>query len=1201
MWTDDQLSAINTTDKAVIVSAAAGSGKTAVLIERTIRLLTDTQKRIAADKLLAVTFTNDAAAQMREKLSAALNRKIEENPTDEWLSQQQMKLEMAKISTINSFCLELVRNNINAFDISGSIRILDETETGLMLDKATEEVMEKFYSQKPQMMSELNSYFCLDNDVKLVSVILSLYRFSRSLPFKDSWFEKVLSFFDEGSDMRKSWHDILTQLIRDRFEDASAIYNEVLSMAHSLQYHSKAAEAVKSDALIIDEFESLLRSCDWGNMLSFCNSCKFATFYAKADKGAPDESQIENTVIERMKEQREGYKSFFKDFKKLVTYSESQIDEDMKLSGKILRYLIEIVNGIWENMWEQKTEKNAVDFSDVELMSIELLCEKTENGYKKTPLAQQIVSSDEYRIILIDEFQDVNNLQDLIFKMLSDSVNPEIIGKNMFVVGDIKQSIYRFRQANPKIFIQTRRDAADKDNKDFISEIKLKKNFRSRKGVIDFVNYLFEHIMSEKIGEVSYNADEALDCGAAYSKRDVNTEIITFEDKADDDDEQDVSEMQVVASRIRKMLDEGFTVCENGEDRPCRQSDFCILLRSKTVNKEYVDTLQQYGLSAQSEELTGYLTSREISVLINMLTVIDNPMNDIAFASVLLSPVFMFTADDLARIKNESSYQKLYPAFISAVGESLNEKRSIKLDKSLTDRCRKVVDKLKELRFYSASLSLEQLIRKIYDSTDFFAIASVYEDAKQKRANLRLLLKYASDYDNGLGCGLSGFIRYMNAVCKNKGDFKQAGTLSTITDAVIIKTIHKSKGLEFPFVFLCRTATGFKKQKEDLAKPMLLNLDYGVGFKVYDKKNFMSFSTLSYDAIRYINECEMLSEEMRLLYVALTRAKEKIFITYKISPQFVKRLSALAGEIARAGTVTPEIIRNASNMQEWISAALLCYEHNDSIWKLSGCTAIRPVFKTNAGIDFECAQSFISKSDSDVNENVYDEVKPDENMINLIKHYIDFSYDTRLSETQSKLSVSEIAKKDTALQYFYQIPKLDENIGALTPAEKGTATHSFMELADFEKASISVTDEIDRLISAGLLSQKQGDAINIPSLEAFFSGEFYKRMKKSTDIMREKKFLVMISDLKLDDEELLQYNNTEGMLQGIADCIFEEDDGYVLVDYKTDNVQSVEELKEHYTLQLMLYKYAFELILNKPVKSSYIYSFKLRQGIELHF
>ena len=421
-------------------------------------------------------------------------------------------------------------------------------------------------------------------------------------------------------------------------------------------------------------------------------------------------------------------------------------------------------------------------------------------------------------------------------------------------------------------------------------------------------------------------------------------------------------------------------------------------------------------------------------------------------------------------------------------------------------------------------------------------------------------------------------------------------------DAVIIKTIHKSKGLEFPFVFLCKTSKQFNK-KEINAKSMMLSYEKGIGFKFNNNEKFFTYTTLAFDAIKNENNIDMLSEEMRLLYVALTRAKEKIFITLNINLKQNKsgknEVNILSEKIANSGKITPEIVMSVKNMQEWILLALLGYQKDLFLYEnkiVDNSTKCN--WKTDAKIKFIKAND-IKLKEIEKEEKEIDEVQVDENIVKELEKYINFKYDNKLVKMQSKLSVSEVAKKDDSENYFYQIPKLDENIGELSAAEKGTATHSFMELSDYDKASINVLDEINRLVSIGLLSKKQGEAINVSSLEAFFNGEFYSRMKNSNNIMREKKFLVMISDLKLDDDELLMYNDTEGMLQGIADCIFEEDDGYVLVDYKTDNVNSVDELTQHYTLQLKLYKYAFELLLDKPVKSSYIYSFKLKQGVEI--
>ena len=1203
-WTNDQLSAITTTDKGVIVSAAAGSGKTAVLIERVIRLLIDEKNQLPADKLLAVTFTNDAAAQMREKLSVALNKKIEEDPTNEWLQLQQMKLELAKISTINSFCLELVKNNIQQFDISNGVRIIDEAESFVMLEKALETVLEKHYDEDADNMSMLNNYFSIGNDNKLVDIITQLYNFSRSLPFKDSWFKNVIDSYNTDSANYKQWKTILFDNLNSEFSIIRNLFNEVCQLANSLKYYPKTKDIIlKNDLELFEEIEKTIKLGEWDKIAEALNNISFDRFYGKPDKNAPKDNIIEKLVVEKIKGYRDNYKKSLESLAKLFSYSEAQITADLEASRKILESLVAIVNDLWDELWEQKVSKNAIDFSDVEILSIQLLCEETENGYKKSQLAKDIVNNNTYKIILIDEFQDVNNLQDLIFKMLSETEDDTIIGKNMFVVGDVKQSIYRFRQANPNIFIETRNDANKPQNAEKLKEIKLRTNFRSRDCVIDFVNFVFENIMSKKMGEVDYDINEALVLGADYNSKKLSTEILVIRKDEDielDDETVDYSEPSVVAAKIRSMIDNGFPVYENSQERPCRQSDFCVLVRSRTVNKEYIEAFAQAGLSVQSEELTGYLRSREISILINMLNVIDNPMNDIAFASVLLSPIFMFSADDIAVIKNASSYRKLYPAFLTIIGETKDKELDIKSEE-LKYKCAGVVAKIKELRYYASSLTLEQLIRKIYDSTDFFLIASTYDDGAQKRANLRLLLEYAFSYDNSIGGGLTGFIRYINSVFNNGGDLKQSGVLNNYTDSVVIKTIHKSKGLEFPFVFLCRTATTFRNQRNDLSRQMLINLYNGIGFRLQEPEKYLKYTTLPYDAIKLVNETEMLSEEMRLLYVALTRAKEHLFITYSMGNNFQKKIESLAMSIARAGRVTPEIVRTANSMQDWLTMALLVYEGDSFLRDMCVAELKIPTHSTNASIEFIEGADILSRQDLSEQQSSESikETKPSEKIIAEIEHYLDFKYDEKYSQTQSKLSVSEVAKKDTSLEYFYQLPRLDEEVGKLTAAEKGTATHSFMELADYDKAQQDVESEIRRLISIGLLSEKQGEAIKTKSITAFFSSKFYARMKKSKNLMREKQFLVMISDLKLDLDELSVYNGTDGMLQGIADCVFEEDDGYVLVDYKTDNVKSFDELKEHYSLQLMLYKAAFDLILDKPVKSSYIYSFKLEQGAEI--
>lgn len=1186
-WTDDQLDAINTTDKGVIVSAAAGSGKTAVLIERTIRLLCDENKKIPVEKLLAVTFTNDAASQMREKLYNAFNSKIQEEPENEWIQQQQMKLQMAKISTINSFCFDLVKNNIDMFDLSNGVRILDETESKTILSECLEEVLENNYTDNYDMMNNLNKLFCGSTDKELYDIILQIYNFSRSLPFKDKWFDDVSKSFHVESNQMKDWQNELISYIE---ESVQLVYNSVVDAnktAQKLKYYDGTKKVINSDVSVISSIISKLKCGDIFEISEFLSKIKFDKYSSKLNKGAPENCEIEKAEVTFLKDVRDGYKDEIKKITALCSYNKENLKDDLVLSGGCLDWLMSLVNQLEEKVWSVKTEKNAIDFADVEILSIRLLADETEDGYERTKLAKEIQSL--YDIILIDEYQDVNNLQDIIFKCISQSDNPALLGNNMFVVGDVKQSIYRFRMANPNIFIDTQKKAQNKENN--IKEIKLKKNFRSRKNIIDFVNYIFKDIMSVKAGEIDYNKDEALDCGALYDGKSLSTEILIVNNNGTSENDEITDESEIVAKRISQMISDKVMVYDNNISRPCTQKDFCILVRTNSNNKKIVANLKEYGLSAKSEELSGYLRSREISVLISMLTIIDNPMNDMSMASVLLSPIFSFNDDEVGYLKAYKKNCRLYSVML----DLCDDKKNKTAETNIVDKCKSAVAVIKKLRFYASGVTLERLIRKIYDDTDFLSVVSVYKDGVQKKANLRLLLEYANSYDNSISGGLSGFIRYINTVFKNGGDLKQAGIVTGEADSVTIKTIHKSKGLEYPFVFLCYSSTQFTMQKRDLTKRVITNLYSGIAFRFKDKKNLISYTTLPYDAIRNRNYSEMLSEEMRLLYVALTRAKEKLFITYNCKKNAVKNNRTFALEIKKSNGVPPSLVKKANCMQDWITMSLINYD-KDNFIKEMYADDVKMVLKScESQIDFILPD--------DIKETEYNEIEErDRNTDNKkedknIEHYINYNYDKSLSYTLAKISVSEIAKKDNE-DYFFQLPVIKENDKNATGAEIGTATHTFMQFADFRKAEINILDEIKRVKDKGLITERQADLINTDSVRAFFDSNIYKRMSNSNNVMREKQFEIMISDLDIDMDELSIYNNTSGLLQGIADCVFEEDDGYVLLDYKTDSVKTADELTEKYSTQLMLYKKAFDMILDKPVKESYIYSFKLKSAIK---
>ncbi len=1244
-WTDDQQLAIDTTDRGVVVSAAAGSGKTAVLIERTINLLADRTKNVPADRLLAVTFTVDATTQMKEKLSSAFEKKIavEQNlDQKKWLQKQQDKLAMAKISTINSFCLDLVNSNINEFDLQDGIKIIDDTEADLIVSDSIDKAIDDLSENSPADLDFLVDVLSNNNENQVANNVRELYKFLSSLAFPDSWIsEQEKSFTDE--EKIKMYIEILVDEYSERLDDAIKENELAVNIFHNNNSNLNFGEKVIT--VLNDECEKLkllkkhLGDYCWEDFYNEFKNNSFGrmTFYKPKEGEFPEGVlQLRDANIQLIKNHRDKYKDIVSDINKSLGKIGVNIRDDMLTARCVFQLLCGLCKSAEQYAWAAKVEKNSLQFSDVERMSIELLVKYENGNIARTPLADEIVNNRDYQVILIDEFQDVNNLQELIFKAISDTDDLDFLGKNVFVVGDVKQAIYRFRKSNPKLFLQARENARQNENSEILKSIDLKSNFRSRKNIIDFVNYLFENIMSEQVGEVDYSGSERLQLGANYAGENLDTEILMIrsdKDSADSDsknseDDKDsgdadedeyvlfTQENLVVAKRIRQLIDEGHPVYSSGDEksRPCTPSDFCVLARTAETTSKLSAALESVGLKAFCEETKGYIRSREISVMINLLKVIDNPMNDIALASVMMSPVMSFNADEIAGIRRlcieSGKYTKRMYQVMNAVAkdDDSSGKESEKLclnDNALEQKCCQSIELIKRLRFYSSGMSLSRLIRKIYDETDFYAVASAFENSKQKRANLRLLLEYASTYENSGEGGISGFIRYFEAVSESGNDFKQAVTVTEGGDCVFVKTIHKSKGLEYPFVFLC--GVGKKFYLKDLQGNMLMDEQVGVGFELLNHANLSRTNTLSYSAMQSILRDKLLSEEIRLLYVALTRAKEKIFIPITIkessSAQYDTRkiIAKLADDISRSGGINSRIIRSGDSYLKWLCAVLLCYPNNLEFLEEMQIKTEMPQLDTDTLISFNLIE------DCDAFENSkpsFIEQKANQKLVDKLSERYAFEYVSKSMDVPSKITVTEFVRKEKELElgeenpeFYPQLPKLSDEIGKLSSAQKGTYTHLFMELADYEKASQNVSAELDRLVSQGYFSEKEASGVYVSAVEKFFSGDFYRRMSDSDEIIREKQFLVSFSNLNLP-EKYSEYVTSGSMLQGIADCIFKEDDGYILVDYKTDNFTDESQLYE-YQSQLELYKAALDLILGIPIKTCYIYSFRLNKGVEI--
>ncbi len=1282
-WTPEQSDAINVKNRAAVVSAAAGSGKTAVLVEKLLRILSDRDDPVSADRIVVVTFTNDAAAQMKQRLCAKLAEAAEKDPENDWLVSQQSLIPSAKISTIHSFCFDMIRGNAALIGADPGFRVLDQSEDDAISAQAAENVFDEWFSEHTEDMKRLTEFFCPDsrNEEKLAAIIPPLRKKFLALPFPKQHMEEIAAAYEHTAELLenvcedesdvsakaalladplisyyvKSTVGKLNKYIDAADEATGKLINEYSRIISEIELHSQSSEtaykdttdniqkardiitALEADSAKTEYIRRKLMSDDFyifsGNAFTpekftLSKAFKYKVKYAGSSKAETVKPDVNADLIDTEKGRR---KAALDSIKKLMgRYTFSDILTDYTRHGQICRLLFSLMSDIFAEEKRLRAEKNALSFSDAEQLAVELLCTREADGsISPTPLAKEL--SDYFNIVMIDEFQDSTAVQELIFRMLSKGGSAAAPGTNFFAVGDVKQSIYRFRCSDPTIFLANIRESVDysDDGSSDRARIYLNRNFRSSHGVVEFVNAVFGAIMSEENGSVVYDDTAMLIEGAAIGDIYGPTEIITLppsvtpeeeteESSADDDDTDDnedeklssvdIIEAKCTAVRIKKLL-ENEHITENGEERPVRPSDICILMRGVKKAGIYVSCLEELGISVQGPAEESYLGSREISVLINLLRCIDNCTLDVPMTSVLMSPMFMFTAEDMARLRVRRTSSVYNDILLSAAGRK-------EVPEELKKRCAEFLDTFGRLREYAAVHTAAELIDFIYSRTDFMAVISVYKDSAKKKANLRLLPIYAEKFDKNGSGGLSGFLRFIDSMLRNKKDFEAASAVSSVSDSVSIKTIHRSKGLEYPFVFLCRSFVKFNLMDTNgktVFSPFPDGSGSSVGFRITDSGKYAVYESFPREVLSEMLKKSQRDEEMMLLYVALTRAKYKLFITRRSDDEPITakrtigdRRSELAALIRRDGDTYD--CRDAAGecmcMEQWLDIALSLFEKGDSENEkcLGEC---RVIFTDGKLTETE------SKTD-----DIFIKALPDENRAKLLRENLADNYDRTLSVTASKLTVSEIAKKhEPKLRRFFgeavQERRAKKAVTGISAADRGTAVHSFMQFCDIKMLSLippesrdkAVLSEAKKLCSLGHLTGKQAECADPDIIGKFLDSHLCGRIIRSENVMREKKFLVKIADMCIDKEildnsGLMVYNETEGMLQGVADLIFEENGSLVLVDYKTDRYVSPDELKERYSMQLYLYAKALSLIFKKPVTEAYLYSFELGTAVK---
>ena len=1215
-WTDRQKQAIDDKGLGMIVSAAAGSGKTAVLIERMIRLLCDENERMPADRLLAVTFTKEAAAQMRDKLAEAFEKRLRLDPDNKWLLEQQNLLQLARISTINSFCLDLVRTNLDRLDFSGGLTILEENVQQLIYDSSKEQALRDLYERSPEDYELVMGAF---GENGLSDVLDKFYSFIRTMPFRDEWLEKARANFTD-----KKVFDSLTAARFERCESAIQRASAALERFRSIAAYSddylilsdfaKLYDNAESDALLIKQLKRAVKDKDIDAIAALpikLGPIKTPRKSKKLEVLDPAAKAVLDEKCELAKDERRIIKEALEEIHNSFSLTRRQLLENMQMSAELLDVLACICERIDELALEQKLDRNGITFSDAELLAKELLVKKENGKLIRTELAEQIRQDGIFGLIFIDEFQDVNNLQELVFRVLSDTDDLDIMGRNVFVVGDVKQAIYKFRLSNPDLFIKTLDDAGKEENKEQLEAVILNQNFRSRTEVISFVNFCFDALMSETCGGVLYNDDHALVKGADYDETAHPTKVLFIDNDPVFKKENSFSrENYECAKMIKEMLEKGEPVNDKGELRACRPGDFCILVQTNAEGRAASAALEAVGLKSYTKDTDGYLNSREIQLVVNILRVIDNPMKDIPMAAVMLSPIMGFDPDEAARVaefatkgkKKRHFWQVLVASDESKRDADKKEAEFIDLgDEKLQQKCQEAFRLIDRLRTLSMNMSLEKFIGRVYDITDLMGITSLYLDADKKRANLRLLLQYAHSYEENSSEGVTGFIRYLDSVSKNEKAFSKAVTAVSGEGSVCVKTYHASKGLEYPFVFM----TQLDREIESKTSNLITHNDLGCAFRFTSPDGIIKHHSLYYEQLKKTDANEAKSEAMRLMYVGCTRAREQLFIcyapSYKTNETFeaaVMKKCLLAESVGDSARLT-QLVTDCKSMLDWLTVALMRQHDNSCLcgWLgAEGFSAERSRLR-DPDIRFIDLSKESDKPEKLVQEE-RDEQHFDSRLLDELKKRADFEYKSPIGEGEAppaKMTVTEIVASRNAEKYgeapdlfFPNLLRLDETMDQLSAAERGTFTHKFMELADYKKASVSVSEELERLVREGFFTAREARGVYKDALEAFFRSDLCARIMASPEVLREKQFLVSYDDLDLG-EEYSRYLGKGSMLQGIADCIFLEDDGYVLIDYKTDRFKDESEF-EKYNEQLALYKAALDLILDKPVKECRICS-----------
>ncbi len=1152
-WTDEQKTVINSLGGSMIVSAAAGSGKTAVLVERIINRICSSERPCGVDRLLVVTFTRAAANEMRLKLTAAIKKEISLHPENRFLKTQLMMLPFAEICTMDQFFNNLVKDNFHVLGISPDYRILNSGEIALLTNEAAEEVLEEYYDNPSEDFKTLLDVLgCDRSDDNLVEVIKTLSRYSSAYPEPEKWLNGILRGY-QGED--KPQDTEFGKVILTKVSDYLGCAKQLLSNARELVSGIDELESIR--AVLIDEAnqaDALLEICkksEWNNLVEALGSVSFARFPTIRNEYKDSYEKIYSQAL------RNKAKDIVSKLYLSVPANEAEYTQDVKFLNPVVKKLIELVFCYQKKISEKKQEQNAYDFNDIEHLALKLLID--ENS-KPTDTALEL--RQKYDEILIDEYQDTNEAQDAVFCAISDDMS------NLFLVGDVKQSIYRFRLAMPSVFLG-RTELWNKSEGKYPMCVSLDKNFRSRKGVLDSVNYVFKKLMSVRTGDMVYDGKQALKSGAEYGQTDESPVEIDVLNKKEMP--EGYSETVFIADRIESLLSSGMTVKQkDGSQKPLSYRDICVLIRTKKIGSELCEILKRRDIPTYFEESQGFFENTEVSVILSFLDILDNPLQDVPLLCVLMSPIFGFTADDIAKIRIAERSAKLYYAVM----------------KCELPKAKLFLNQYNEFKRLSTVLDTQSLIETIYEESGYLSIISALKNGEIRKLNLMMLVKYAQDYENCGKSGLSGFIRYINRLRENESDLKKAGSASEYADVVRIMTVHKSKGLEFPVVIL----SDLGRTGRSITDSLVIHEKTGVGLKVCDKKNFKKYNTVQYEASKTLCTLSDCSEELRILYVAMTRAKEKLIMTAAVTD--IDKAAASAAADCVGDEIHSVSVEKAPSLISLLLTAFMRHPDASELRKAAGYAGEYDL-TSDFPLDINLIYDGFETQEPEA-RGMNAEPKADEKITEEIRKRTEYKYPYgELAFCATKKSASSFNEASVNADFFAcAVPSFAESSG-LTAAGRGTAVHRFMEVCDFKAAKESFEDERERLVNTRKLTPEQAAAIPKDYVTGFFNSSLYARIENSEKVMRERKFTVYVPLSFANPELETDFSDERVLIQGVIDCAFFEDGELVVLDYKTDRVKSADELVNRYLRQLEIYKIAAEQSFGVRVKETLLYSLYL--------